>query len=223
MQRFFMDQNPRGESGLHRMRAGVKLAVALGLVVGIALWPRQGWDGVGLVGAWILGVGLGLLVWRSGMSWRFLMLRLLLLEPFVVGIMIVALLNPVPGKAGGEAWGSAQAGVLLVRCTFCLTIMILLAYTTSFNALLGILRRWQVPMLLVTTLMLMYRYMFVLIDEMQRMNRARQCRTFKQGWLGRWKIGASVLSHLLVRATERAERIYAAMCARGWNGQGGDN
>ena len=29
-------------------------------------------------------------------------------------------------------------------------------------------------------------------------------------------ISATVIGHLFIRSSERAERIYAAMCARGW-------
>ncbi|MEI8197996.1 MAG: energy-coupling factor transporter transmembrane component T, partial [Phycisphaerae bacterium] len=90
-------------------------------------------------------------------------------------------------------------------------------------------RRLRVPALLVTTLALMYRYLFVLVDESQRMRRARQSRTFAAsgsgatravgGWRS-WRTLATVVSQLFVRASERAERIYAAMCARGWDAAG---
>jgi len=63
---------------------------------------------------------------------------------------------------------------------------------------------------------LLYRYLFVLLDEMERMNRARHSRTFTQHRWRTWKNLASVIGQLFVRSTERAERIYAAMCARGW-------
>jgi cobalt/nickel transport system permease protein len=62
----------------------------------------------------------------------------------------------------------------------------------------------------------MYRYVFVLIDETQRMRRARASRTFTSGRWHIWRSGTTIIGHLFVRATERAERIYAAMCARGW-------
>jgi cobalt/nickel transport system permease protein len=94
--------------------------------------------------------------------------------------------------------------------------MLLLANTTPFSDLLRVLKRLHVPALLVTTLALMYRYLFVLIDEAQRMKRARTSRTFssKRSWT--WHMSATVISQLFIRASERAERIYDAMCARGW-------
>jgi cobalt/nickel transport system permease protein len=94
--------------------------------------------------------------------------------------------------------------------------MILLSNTTPFDELLRVLRRARVPALLITTLALMYRYLFVLIDETERMGRARASRTFTRQRRQAWKTLATVIGQLFVRSTERAERIYAAMCARGW-------
>ena len=87
---------------------------------------------------------------------------------------------------------------------------------TPFAALLAVLRRLRCPAILVTTLALMYRYLFVLMDETERMNRARRSRTFTRQRWWEWKILADVIGQLFVRSTERAEQIYAAMCARGW-------
>ena len=86
----------------------------------------------------------------------------------------------------------------------------------SLLDLLDVLKRWHVPALLVTTLALMYRYLFLLIDEAERMNRARASRTFIAGRRRSWRALGSLIGQLGVRSTERAERIYAAMRARGW-------
>ena len=94
--------------------------------------------------------------------------------------------------------------------------MVLLANTTPFAELLRVLKAARVPALLVTTLSLMYRYLFVLLDESQRMRRARLSRTFTGRQARSWRTRASVLGQLFIRSGERAERIYGAMCARGW-------
>jgi cobalt/nickel transport system permease protein len=69
---------------------------------------------------------------------------------------------------------------------------------------------------MIKTLALMHRYLFVLADEAERMSRARASRTFTPRRRVRWPALASVAGQLFLRASERAERIYAAMCARGW-------
>jgi cobalt/nickel transport system permease protein len=98
----------------------------------------------------------------------------------------------------------------------CLFTVILVSNTTPFNEVLRVLRRVRVPGLLVTTVALMHRYLFVLVDESERMRRARASRTFARGRRFRWQTLATVIGQLFIRASERAERIYDAMCARGW-------
>ena len=143
----------------------------------------------------------------SGIPLSYLAQRLLLVEPFVLGLAVLTLLQP-----GG--W-MVFLGIV-VKSTLCLLAMVLLASTTPFAELVQVLRRLRVPALLVTTVALLYRYLFVLSDEIERMNRARHSRTFIRHRWRTWQTLASVIGQLFVRSTERAERIYAAMCARGW-------
>jgi cobalt/nickel transport system permease protein len=81
---------------------------------------------------------------------------------------------------------------------------------------LRILRRAHVPAVMVTILALMYRYIFVLIDEMERLNRARQSRTFANRKRFTWYSLSLIIGQLFVRSAQRAERVFGAMSARGW-------
>ena len=92
----------------------------------------------------------------------------------------------------------------------------MLSSTTPFSQVLLVLRRAHVPALLITTLTLMHRYLFVLAEEEQRMRRARASRTLVATRRLHWRVLGTVVGHLFLRASERAERIYDAMCARGW-------
>jgi cobalt/nickel transport system permease protein len=105
---------------------------------------------------------------------------------------------------------------VLIKTTLCIVTMILLANTTPFTELLHVLKRLHVPSLLVTTIALMYRYLFIVLDEAQRMRRARRARTFTRMPTRGWGNLSAVLGRLFVRAHDRSERTYAAMCARGW-------
>lgn len=189
-------------SPVHRLPAGEKLVLAMALVVFVAALPHN-W-------AWMLAPVAGLLflaAWLSTISWRYLAMRLLAVEPLVLGVSALALFGP----GGWRAFA-----ILAVRCSLCVVTMLLLANTTPLSELLGALRRVRAPSLLLVTLALMYRYQFVLVDEAARMKRARASRTFTARRSMEWRSGASIISQLFIRSTERAERIYAAMCARGW-------
>jgi cobalt/nickel transport system permease protein len=73
------------------------------------------------------------------------------------------------------------------------------------------------PEVLVDVIALMYRYIFVLIDESEKMQRARASRTFIEQRKIFWKLQGSIIAQLFVRSYERGERIYRAMRARGFS------
>jgi cobalt/nickel transport system permease protein len=200
----FLDRYSRLDSPVHRLPAAPKLALALIFVFVTVALPLsvRGW----FVGLTVTLIGVAAL---SRIPWLFLLKRLLFLEPFVLGVAVLTLFQPN---------GARVFATIFVRSTLCLLTMVLLSNTTPFSAILQVLRRVRVPALFITTLALMYRYLFVLVDEAERMHRARASRTFTQktSRVHLWRVLGTVIGQLFVRSTERAERIYAAMCARGW-------
>jgi cobalt/nickel transport system permease protein len=197
-----LDRHSRLDSPIHRLPAWLKLAAALTIVLCTALMPAfRAW--------YFCAVTALLIAWAliSRVPLLFLARRILWLEPVILGVAVLSLFQPS---------GTRVFLLMATKGTLCLITMVLLANTTPFAELLLVLRRIHVPALLITTLALMYRYLFVLIDEADRMRRARASRTFEKPGIGSWKTLGTVIGQLFVRSTERAERIYAAMCARGW-------
>lgn len=201
----YFDPYSRIDSPVHRLPAGVKLFVAVGLVVATVSVPLNKWTGIAYFPFVVLF--LTAVAGLSAVPPAFLLKRVALMEPVVLGVALLALFQP---------GGGVKFFALVLRSTLCLFTMILLANTTPFADLLAVLRRLRVPALLITTIALMYRYLFVLVEETQRMRRARASRTFAGGRGRAWRAIGSVLGQLFVRTGDRADRIYAAMCARGW-------
>ena len=192
----------RRESVVSRLPAGLKLGVALGMIVGTVLAPP------GAVGWYVsMAVVLGLTVALSRVPVLFLLKRLAWLSPFVLGVALVNALQP----AARGGWETVAA-----KSTICLLTVIVVSNTTPFSGVLRVLREARVPGLLITTIALMHRYLFVLVEEAERMRRARASRTFTRARRARWETLSTVVGQLFVRGSERAERIYDAMCARGW-------
>ena len=202
MRRALLEPYQHQRSAIHRLLAAVKVGGALAFVLVIVLLPRAAWTAYAAAGALLL-----LLAGLSRIPPAALARRLLLVEPFALGVALLSLLQPN---------GLMIFAAALTKSTLCLFCMVLLSSTTRFSALLRVLWRIRVPSLLVTTLALMHRYLFVLVDEAGRMTRARRSRTFSRDRASAWRSSASVIAQLFVRSSERAERIYAAMCARGW-------
>jgi cobalt/nickel transport system permease protein len=189
-------------SAAHRLPATLKLGVALVIIIGTVLAPVR-WT------FWFGGVATLLLIviLLSRLPLLFLLKRLLMLSPLVLGVALV------------NAWQPVDRGdwkTVAVRSGLCLLTVVLVSNTTPFSKILRVLKAVRVPGLLITTIALMHRYLFVLADETERMRRARLSRTFARGRHFQWRSLATVLGQLFVRASERAERIYDAMCARGW-------
>ena len=94
---------------------------------------------------------------------------------------------------------------------------VLLGATTSFPDVLHALERLRAPRLLVLIAAFMYRYLFVIVEEVARMRAALAAR----GYAPRHALQAAAIGRvataLFLRTYERAERVHLAMLARGWN------
>ncbi|NLI76753.1 MAG: cobalt ECF transporter T component CbiQ [Candidatus Riflebacteria bacterium] len=202
MSRLLADPYQPGSSLVHRWRPVPKVVGILALVALTAVLPTSAWPAYGG-----MGCGALFLVVLSGISPARVGWRLLALEPLALGVALLALFRPD---------GVNLFLTLAAKSTLCLTWILLLTATTPFSGILAALQWMRVPGLLVTTLGLAYRYLFVLAEEAERMSRARRSRTLSPGRWFTWGTAATVAGQLFLRTADRAERVCAAMTARGW-------
>lgn len=193
---------PKPDTRLHRLSPRARLAGAVVIVIATALMPRRP-DAIYWVPAGVLAV-----LWPlSRMPLRYALRRLILVEFFILGIALLSLLSPEAVPVFLSA---------LIKSNLCVLAMLILTWTTPFHEILQELRRLRLPAVMLTTLALMYRYLPVLGDETRRMQRARASRTFSGDRRRAWQSLGTIIGRLFLRSTDRAERIYLAMCARGW-------
>lgn len=175
------------------------------------------------------------LIFISRVPIGYVLVRVGTIIPFVV--LVAAF---VPFFKEGEVAGSWSFGNYKLKITYsglwvlwnvsckallsCI-VMIILISTTRFPLLLKGLEHLKFPKVFVMLLAFMYRYIFVLLDEGMRMSRAMVIRSTKDGGIGT-RIGIKtratgwLISSLFVRAYERSERVYQAMCSRGFGSSG---
>lgn len=202
MRHDFLDRFSRIESPIHRLPATLKTALMLCAILIIVL------PAITTIFPFIfMAVFLLFIIVLSHIPFGFFLRRILFFEPFIIVIAALTLLQP---------GGLTKFISIIVKSTLSLVTVIALSNTTQFTELLRVLRRIHTPSVFVTMIALMYRYIFVLVDETQRMKRARQSRTFRKGNARAWYSLSTIISQLFLRSTERAERIFAAMSARGW-------
>jgi cobalt/nickel transport system permease protein len=195
---------------LQRLDARVKIAATLVYVLAVVATPLGAWRALtieALLLAFVVGV--------SGVPPRALVVRWFgFFALFGFLTMMVAPARPERAQYGV----AVVAASLIVKDALAFVATILLVQVTAFPALLVGLRRLRVPATLVATLQFMYRYAFVLTDELDRMVVARRARSFRRSARFDWGMASSLIGVLFLRAFERGERVHAAMLARGWDG-----
>jgi cobalt/nickel transport system permease protein len=141
--------------------------------------------------------------------------------PFVIGIGIF---NPLFDKQIIEFMGiTISRGWLtflsiVIKCVLTVAAGVLLMATTGMERLGMALRMIRVPRVFVLQLLLTYRYISLLMGELARMLRAYALRSPEQKGIkaGAW---GPFAGSLLLRSFDRAQRVYAAMCLRGFAGE----
>lgn len=155
-----------------------------------------------------------------------LLKRWILVNGFMLMLWLV-----LPFTGGGEdlyrlgGVGISREGVCLAATitlksnAIILSLMALLS-TMSFVTLGQALHGLRVPRKLVNLFILTCRYIFVLEQEYSKIMRAVKIRGFvPRTSLHTYKTYAYIVGMLFVRASERAERVYNAMCCRGFKGR----
>jgi cobalt/nickel transport system permease protein len=158
-----------------------------------------------------------LLILTSRASGFYLTWRCLAASPFILLASGLLAFQAGLGPDGRPAGVPAALSVALKGYAAALLLSFLTA-TTALSELLWALRRLKSPESLNVILGMMYRYTSLLSEEYARLERARDSRTV--GPLGgrRFAVYGRQLAMLVVRSWDRADRVYAAMLSRGYDG-----
>lgn len=192
----------------HRLAPGTRLALTLAVILAAGLLPARLLPAQGLL---LVAVVAALCL--AEVSLAYVARRLVQFAPL---LLVFGLTAPAL-RSEGAAWEWTIA--LWTRCTTSFLAGLWLIHVLPFRELLTTLRRWHCPLVLIAMLSFMYRYSFVLWDELRRLRNARSAREFTTPpWWRAWGIGIQSIGLLLLRALERAERTHRAMLARGWDG-----
>lgn len=159
---------------------------------------------------------------EGDLPFGFLARILLVVSPFA---LLVGAFNPwfdraVVVQLGGltVTGGWVSYASILLRFLLTASVALVLTATTSFNGVCLALQKLRVPDVFVTQLLLLYRYIFVLAEEVLRMGQARRLRSFGHRGMG-LRIYGQMLGQLLLRTFGRAQRVYLAMRCRGFDGE----
>jgi cobalt/nickel transport system permease protein len=124
------------------------------------------------------------------------------------------------GPVQASAHGARVALVLFLKGLTLLTLALVLLVSAPLDATLKAAHALRVPGALIQVMLLSYRYLFVLADEMGRLRIALRLRGYRnRANRHSYRTVGHVTGTLLVRGVERAERISQAMRCRGFDGR----
>jgi len=224
MKHSFIDEYSGLNSFVHRLDPRTKLVCSLAFILAVVLTPAGTWK-VYVVYLLIMAGLIGL----SHLPLKYVLKRSLVIFPFVIMITIfVPFFKQGQVVAGWDigTWhiavtyeGLAVLVNVVVKSWLCILCLIVLSSSTKFEQLLHGMYRLRVPQVFVQIISFMYRYMFVLADQAMRMQMARDSRNYGLNRGNIIKTMGNMIGILFIRSYERAERIYAAMLSRGYNGE----
>jgi cobalt/nickel transport system permease protein len=164
----------------------------------------------------------------SGISPGSFLKRVFLFVPvftLVIAIPALFLTHGVPLVQMGNTvliteQGARSAVTLFLRVTDSISLGVLLIMTTSWINVLAALRCLHLPSLFVDVLGMTYRYIFLLLHNVNIMFLARRSRTvgtFSGGENRRWLTAA--ISTTMAKSQQLSEEVYLAMLSRGYHGE----
>ncbi len=223
------DRFHEAESALHRLDPRVKVVVAVLFILSNALLPDGAWAAFGL--SWLF------LLWMNALSrlgLDFTFRRSFVALPFAlaaVSAIFSPLGHPLADWSIGPLvliptdYGLIKFVSILLRSWISVQAAILLVATTRFPDMIHAFEHLRVPSILTTIVAFLYRYLFVLTDEVMRLLRARESRSAAEpgrrsgrNVMWRARVTGNMAGQLFLRSYERSDRIYNAMLARGYDG-----
>jgi len=205
-----------------------KVGLALTVLL-LCLVFNKPWVGLMAVGWMYL-----LAVWLAGLGWltfgRVILVEGTFMILTTIGVVLsVSLTDPrniSPWALRlGLLWFSSspdslyQGITLVTRALGAASAMNFLALTTPLVDMLELFRRWHLPVILVDIMVIIYRFIFVLLESLNRMYMAQDSRLGYHTSYWRAMNSAALLgSHLFIDAFQRSRRLQVALESRGYEG-----
>ena len=210
-----LDELGRMDSAIHRLDARAQILTTALFLVAVMSFPRYE------ISALLpLCLYPSVLISQAGLPTGYLLRKVAIAAPFAI---LVGLFNPLldrhplaPSGVLALAGGWYSFASILLRFALTVLAALVLVSCTGVHRLCAGLERLGLPRVLTVQILFLYRYFFVIGDEGSRMLRGVSLRSGTQALP--WRIYGALVGHLLLRTMDRANRIYRAMLARGFDG-----
>ena len=212
-----LDELAAKDRWVNKLHPLVKLFLTVVYITLVVSFPK--YDLAGLAGMAVYPIVVFII---GEISFRDAVYRMRVVLPLVC---VVGIFNPVfDRKIILNIGNIAVSGGVISMCTlmgkgiFSVLASYLLMVSTSIEKICYTLRLLHVPKILVTQILLTYRYISLLLSEASRMTQAYALRAPGQRGI-HFKAWGSLAGGLLLRSMDRAENVYESMCIRGYCGE----
>ena len=212
-----MDELAKQSSPVHSLSPLCKLLVTVAYIIVTVSFHKYDITGLFVMVLFpILGYQLSMIPVRTCFY------RLRIVMPLV---MAVGLFNPFFDREViltlgniGVSGGVISMLTLMMKGVFCLMMSFLLIATTSIDGICRGLRQLHFPKMFTSLILLTFRYISLLLDEVSVMTEAYSLRAPGQKGIhiSAW---GSFLGQLLLKTMDRADALYESMVLRGFNGE----
>jgi len=223
MKHSYIDEYWEIESSIHKLDPRIKIVSFFSVILFVVFTKPTS-----LLAFALYGLLITFLIGLSKIPIRFILLRSLTIIPFVLMIAVFIPFIKKGQVAGGYSFGSLKLTVtydglvifwnILVKAYLSILAIILLMSSTKFMQFLKALEKLKIPQVFTMILSFMYRYFFVITDELMLMQRAKEARSVGGSRWFHIKALSNMVGILFLRSYERGESVYLAMCARGFKG-----
>lgn len=212
-----MDDLAAMDSPMHRLSPVGKLLMTLCYIFTVVSFPKYDFSGLVVM---VLFPVLGYQLSFIPVSTCFRKLRVVMPLVCAVGLANPFFDKAVIARIGGIAvsGGVVSMVTLMMKGVFSLMASFLLVATTGIDGVCLGLRKLCVPKLLTSLVLLTYRYVSVLLDEVAIMTQSYHLRSPGQKGI-HFSAWGSFLGQLLLRSMDRAQALYDSMLLRGFTGE----
>ncbi|MGI5985966.1 MAG: cobalt ECF transporter T component CbiQ [Clostridiales bacterium] len=212
----YMDTIASGTSPVHRVHPLAKLLVTIAYI-----WFTVSFDKYNVTGLITMVVYPVALFSLSEVSFKHSIKKLRIVLPFVV---LIGIFNPIFDRTPRFLLygltitnGMVSGFALFIKAFLTVLASYLLIATTRIESICYALNILHMPDMLVTQILLTYRYITVLLSEANHIFEAYSLRApFQKGI--HYKVWGSLIGQLLFRSIDRASSLYDSMVLRGYSG-----
>ena len=107
---------------------------------------------------------------------------------------------------------------LVLTALAAVSCLYFLSFTTPMPDILQVLRRLHCPKLMIEMMLLIYRFIFILLDTASAISTSQDCRMGNRDYKTSLKSFGMLGSVLMIRAVSRSGKLYDSMEARCYDG-----